>query len=74
MCARIRSSPQSLVERLVSFKIHALSVLSFFGSVDDPDVAAIAAEFWARQRLSAGPFHSFPSALLRREICIRLKN
>ena len=35
VCARIRTSSQSLVQRLVSFNIYALSVLSFIGSVAD---------------------------------------
>ena len=40
-CARIRTSSQSFVQRLVSFKIHALTVLFFIGSVAEPDAASI---------------------------------
>ena len=72
-CARIRSSSQSWVQRLVSFKICALSVLSFIGSVAEPDAATILAENLALQRLSAGPFHAIPSALLRRGSSCGLK-
>ena len=49
-CARIRSSSQSLVQRFDSFKICALSVLSFIGSVTEPDAATIMAENHALQR------------------------
>ena len=59
VCARIRASSHSLV-------LHALSVHSFIGSVAEPDAATIAAETLALQRLAGGPFHSLPSALLRR--------
>ena len=52
ICARIRSSSQSLLLRLVSFKICALSVLSFIGSVAEPDAATIMAENLALKRLS----------------------
>ena len=73
ICARIRSSSQSFVQRLVAFKIYALSVLSFIGSVAQPDTATITAENLALQRLSAGPLHSVPSALLRRGSAVGLK-
>ena len=65
--ARIRAFSQSLAQRLVSFKIYALSVLSFVGSVAEPEAATIAAENLALQRLSAGPFHSIP--LRRKSTC-----
>ena len=66
VCARVRTSSQGLVQRLVSFKIFALSVLSNIGLAAEPDAASVAAETLALQRLSAGSFHSLPSALLRR--------
>ena len=70
VCDRIRSSSQSLVQRYVSFKIFALSVLTFMGSVAEPDNATIAAENMALQRLSAGPSHALLAALLwRRSTC-----
>ena len=53
-CARIRSSSQSLIQRLVSFKIFELPVLKYVGSVAEPDKAIIAVENIAFQRLSAG--------------------
>ena len=59
VCARIRPSSQSLV-----FKIYALSLLSFIRSVAEPDAASIVVETLALQRLSAGLFHSLPSAQL----------
>ena len=66
VCARIRSSSRCQVQRLVSFKSFALSVLTFIGSVAEPYKAAIAAENVALQKLSAGPLHTLPAALLRR--------
>ena len=69
----IRTSSASLVQRLVSFKIYAFSVLSIVGSVAEPDAATTAAERVALQRLSAGPFHSIPSALLQRGSACGLK-
>ena len=66
VCARIRSSSRCLVQRLVSFKSFALSVLTFIGSVAEPYKAAIAAENIALQKLSAGPLHTLPAGLLRR--------
>ena len=53
-CARIRSTSQRLVQRLVSFKIFVLSVLKCVGSVAEPDKAIIAVENIALQRLSGG--------------------
>ena len=73
VCARIRTSSAGLVRRLVSFKIYAFSVLSFVGSVAEPDAATTAAEHVALQRLSEGPFHSIPSALLQRGSACGLK-
>ena len=61
ICARIRSSSQSLIERLVSFKIFELSVLEYVGSVAQPDKAIIAIENIALLRVSAG-LRSFISA------------
>ena len=54
------------VQRIVSFKIYTLSVLSFISSVAEPDATTITAETLALQRLPAGPFDSLSSALLRR--------
>ena len=60
------AAPRKAWSKPVFFKIYALSVLSFIGSVAEPDTATITAENLPQQRLSAGPFHSIPSALLRR--------
>ena len=49
MCARIRTSSQSLVQRLVSFEIHALSFLSFIGSIAEPDAVRQARAYDERQ-------------------------
>ena len=73
LCARIRTSSQSLVQRLVSFKMYALSVLSLSGSVAELDAATIAAETLTLQRLSAGSFHYLPSALLQHGSACGLK-
>ena len=43
-CARIRCSSQSLVQRLISFKIFQLSVLKYVGSFAEPDKAFIAVQ------------------------------
>ena len=40
----IRTSSQSVVQRLVSFKMYALSILISVGSVAEPDDETIAAE------------------------------
>ena len=65
VCARIRSTSNSLVHRLVSVKIFALSVLTFTRSVAEPDKATNVAENNALQRPSAAPFPALPAALLR---------
>ena len=41
---KINASTKSLVERLCDFKIYAISVLCFIGSVCAPDKAALKAE------------------------------
>ena len=55
---KINASTKSLVERLCDFKIYAISVLSFIGSVCAPDKATIKAENHALQCTTAGPFSS----------------
>ena len=71
--ARSRSSSQSSVQKLVSFKIHALSILTFVGSLAEQDKDTISAETTALQKLSAGPFHALPSAMLLRGSTYGLK-
>ena len=56
--------PKSLVEGLCDFKIYAISVLSFIGSVGAPDKATIKAENHALQCTTAGPYNAIPSNLL----------
>ena len=74
VCARIRASSQSLVQRSVSFKISALPVLAFVGSVSEPDKESVTAENLALKRLSAGPLHALPSSMRRRGSACGLKN
>ena len=69
ICARIRSSSQSLIQRLVAFKIFELAVLKYVGSVAEPDKAIIAVENIALQRVSAGL-----RSLIATVKCLRPKN
>ena len=41
VCSKIGSSPKSLVERLLDYKIYALTVLECVGSLADPDEATL---------------------------------
>ena len=61
---KISASTKSLVERLCDFKIFAISVLSFIGSVCAPDIATLKAENHALQCTTAGPYNSITSKLL----------
>ena len=61
---KINASTKSLVERLCDFKIYAISVLSFIGSVCAPDKATLKAETDALQCTTAGPYNAIPSNLL----------
>ena len=54
VCARIRTSSQSLVQRLVSFGVSDLFVLSCIGSLTEPDAATITAETLALQKDADG--------------------
>ena len=56
---------QSLVERFCDFKINAISVLSFVGSVCAPDKATLKAESHALQCTTAGPYNAIPSSRLQ---------
>ena len=62
---KINASTKSLVERLCDFKIYAISVLSFIGSVCAPDKATLKAENHALQCATAGPYNAIPSSLLQ---------
>ena len=57
---KINASTKSLVERLYDFKIYAISVLSFIGSVCAPDNAIQKAENHALQVTTAGPCNAIP--------------
>ena len=61
---KINASNKSLVEQLCDFKIYAISVLSFIGSVCAPDKATLKAENHALQCTTAGTYHAKPSNLL----------
>ena len=59
----INASTKSLVERFCDFKIYAISVLSFIGSISAPDKATLKAEHHARLCTTAGPYNALPSKL-----------
>ena len=61
---KINAPTKSLVERLCEFKIYAISVLSFIGSVCAPDKATLKTENHAFQCTTAGPNNAIPSNLL----------
>ena len=61
----INASTKSLVERLCDFKIYAMSVLSFIGSVCAPDKATLTAENHGLQCTKAGPYNAISSSLLQ---------
>ena len=61
---QIFASTKSLVERLSDFKIYAISVLCFVGSVCAPDKATLKAENHALQCTTAGPYNAIPSTFL----------
>ena len=61
---KIHASTKSLVDRLCDFKIYALRVLSFIGSVCAPDKASFKAENHALQCTTAGPYNAILSNLL----------
>ena len=62
---KINASTKSLVERLCDFKIYAISVLSFIGSVCAPDKATLTAENHGLQCTTAGPYNAITSSLLQ---------
>ena len=61
----MNESTKSLVERLFDFKIYALSVLGFSGSISAPDEATLKEEAHALQCTTAGPCNAIPTDLLR---------
>ena len=62
---KINASTKCLVGRLCDFKIHAISVLSFIGSVCAPDNATLTAGNHGLQCTTAGPYKAIPSSLLQ---------
>ena len=63
VCARARTSSQSLVQRLVSFKIYALFILSFISFVAEPDhscLQPLQVRHWLRQSASSSLLHERP--------------
>ena len=56
--------PKVWLSDLCDFKIYAISVLSFIGSVCAPDKATIKAENHHLQCTTAGPYNAVPSKLL----------
>ena len=61
---KINASTKSLLQRLCDLKNHAISVLSFIGSVCAPDQATLKAENHALQCTTTGPYNAIPSTLL----------
>ena len=59
---KINASTKSLVEGLCDFKIYAISVLSFIGSVCAPDKATLTAENHELQCTTAGPYNAITSS------------
>ena len=57
-CSRITSSPKSLFERSVDYKVYALPVQGYIGSLAAPDQATLTEESRALQRLGAGPYNA----------------
>ena len=62
---KINASTKSLVERLCDFKIYAISVLGFIGSVCAPDKATLTAENHGFECTTAGPYNAISSSLLQ---------
>ena len=63
--SKINASTKSLVGRLCDFKIYAISVLSFIGSICAPDKATLKAENHALQCTTAGPYNAIFSKPLQ---------
>ena len=62
---KIDGTTKSLVERLVDFKIYALPVPGYLGSISAPDRATIKEEAHALQCITAGSYKAIPTNLLR---------
>ena len=62
---KINRTSKSLVERLVDFKVYALSVLGYLGCISAPDRATLKEEAHALQCSTAGPKNAIPTDVLR---------
>ena len=62
---KINGTSESLVERLVDFKVYALSVLGYLGSISALGRATLKEEVYALQCTTAGPNNAFLTDLLR---------
>ena len=69
---KINETPESLVERLVEFKMYALSVHGYIGSISAPDAATLREEAHALQCTTVGPSNAITTALLRAGSVCRL--
>ena len=61
---KINGTSESLVERLVDFKVYALSLLGYLGSISSLDRATLKKEADALQCTTAGPNNAFPTDIL----------
>ena len=61
---KINASTKSLVERFCDFKIYAISVLNFIGSVCAREKATLKAENHALYCTTTGPYNAIPSTFL----------
>ena len=62
---KINGTSKSLVERLVDFKIFALSVLGYLGFISAPDGAILKEEAMRCKALPLAPHNAIPTDLLR---------
>ena len=62
---KINETSKSLVQRLVDFKIYALSVLGHVGFFSAPDEVTLKEESHALLCTTAGPYNAMPTDLLR---------
>ena len=69
---KFNASTKSLVERLCDFKIYAISVLSFIGSVCAPDKATLKTENHALECTTAGPYNAYLPIFLELALCVAL--
>ena len=60
---KINETSKRLVEGLVDFKIYALTVLGYIGSISAPDEATLKEESHALHCTTAGPYNAIPTDL-----------